>query len=149
MSKPLLSADEQELLIDAINRAELNTSGEIRVHVEALCKKNPVDRATTVFEKLGMHKTKDRNGILFYLAYEDHKFAVIGDEGIHKKVGQDFWDEIRNALINKFKDGLFVSGLTDAILLSGEKLKTYFPYASNDLNELNNEISFGKDGDDA
>jgi uncharacterized membrane protein len=134
--------EEQELIVNAIKTAEKNTSGEIRVHLESICWNDPIVRAQKVFGKLGMHSTKEQNGILIYIATESHKIAVIGDAGIHKKLGKEYWDKIVDSMILKFKEGQHAQGLADAIIDCGEQLKHYFPYASDDNNELNDSISF-------
>jgi len=87
-----LTKDEQAQIVKAIESAELNTSGEIRVHLESLCSGDPFKRAVYLFNKLKMHKTKDRNGVLIYIAFESKKFAIIGDSGINEKVSDNFWD---------------------------------------------------------
>lgn len=137
--------DEQQLQItNAIRVAETNTSGEIRVHIEKHCKGDVLDRAAYIFEKLEMHKTRLRNGVLFYLALEDRKFAILGDAGINQKVPDNFWDEIKENVIAQFKEEMFTSGLTEGIIKAGEQLKKHFPYQQNDVNELSDEISFGE-----
>jgi uncharacterized membrane protein len=127
-----------------IRVAEMNTSGEIRLHIEKYCKSDVLDQAAYVFEKLEMHKTQLRNGVLFYLAVEDHKLAILGDAGINQKVQEDFWNETKEIVLSKFKEGNLTEGLTTGILMAGEKLKEHFPYLEGDTNELSNEISFGK-----
>ncbi len=134
---------QQEEIIKSIENAELNTSGEIRLHLEDTCKSDPVKRAIEVFEKLGMHETKLRNGVLFYLSIKDKKIAVIGDKGINDIVPTNFWDDIKNEIINHFKNNQFTDGLCKGIEKAGEKLKIHFPFDSNDTNELSNDISFG------
>lgn len=136
------SEAEQKLIVDAIKTAEKNTSGEIRVHLEAICWGDVIKRAQKVFNKLGMNATKEQNGILIYIATENHKIAVIGDAGIHKKLGTEYWDRIVQELISKFKSGKKGEGLAEAIIDCGNKLKQHFPYASDDKNELNDSISF-------
>ncbi len=138
------SEAEKKQIVEAIEEAELNTSGEIRLHVEASCKADVLDRAVYIFEKLDMHKTELRNGVLFYLAVTDHKFAILGDAGINAKVPENFWDEIKETVIAGFKEGKYADGLSTGIQMAGEKLKAEFPYASDDKNELSNEISFGE-----
>jgi uncharacterized membrane protein len=138
------TAENKLQIANAIRVAELNTSGEIRVHIEKYCKDDALDQAAYVFEKLEMHKTKLRNGVLFYLAVEDHKFAILGDAGINQKVPEDFWEKTKEVVLSKFKDGYITEGLTSGILKAGEKLKEHFPYLEGDKNELSNEISFGK-----
>jgi len=130
-------------IANAIRVAEMNTSGEIRLHIEKYCKGNVLDRATYVFEKLEMHKTQLRNGVLFYLAVEDHKFAILGDAGINQKVAVDFWEKTKELVLSKFKEGNITEGLTNGILMAGEQLKEHFPYLTEDKNELTNDISFG------
>jgi uncharacterized membrane protein len=136
------SKQDQDRIIEAIKAAELNTSGEIRVHLEAKSKLDPIVRAQAIFTKLKMHKTQSRNGILFYLAVEDHKFAIIGDKGIHTVVGDEFWDRIKETVISNFKESRFTKGLVEGIQVAGHSLKQYFPYQSNDKNEHKDEISF-------
>jgi uncharacterized membrane protein len=137
--------EENKLQIaNAIRVAEMNTSGEIRLHIEKYCKGDVLDQAAYVFEKLEMHKTQLRNGVLFYLAVEDHKLAILGDAGINQKVQEDFWNETKEIVLSKFKEGNLTEGLTTGILMAGEKLKEHFPYLEGDTNELSNEISFGK-----
>ena len=138
------SAEEKQNLLDAIAQAELNTSGEIRLHMEGNCKIDVLDRAAYVFEKLEMHKTDQRNGVLFYLAVHDHKFAILGDAGINKLVPLNFWDAIKETMLTYFKEGKFVDGLSKGILMAGEQLKANFPFQKEDVNELSDEISFDK-----
>jgi uncharacterized membrane protein len=137
--------EENKLQItNAIRAAEMNTSGEIRVHIEKYCKGDVLDRAAYVFEKMEMHKTQLRNGVLFYLAVEDHQFAILGDAGLNQKVPEDFWESTKELVLSKFKDGNLTEGLMSGILMAGEQLKAHFPYLKNDVDELSNEISFGK-----
>ena len=124
--------------------AEKNTSGEIRIHLDKKCSTDPVEAAIKVFEKLGMTNTKDRNGVLIYLALKDKKMAIIGDTGIDEKVPEDFWESVKNTMVKNFKEGKFVEGISEAIKESGIKLSTYFPYQSDDENELSDEISIGE-----
>lgn len=139
-------SEENKLQItNAIRVAETNTSGEIRVHIEKQCKGDVLDRAAYIFEKLEMHKTQLRNGVLFYLAIEDRKFAILGDAGINQKVPENFWEEIKNEMASKFAEGKFTDGISTGIKKAGEQLKQHFPYQKDDINELSNEISFGKD----
>jgi len=137
--------EENKLQItNAIRVAELNTSGEIRIHIEKFCKGDVLDQAAYVFEKLEMHKTKLRNGVLFYMAIEDHKFAILGDSGINQKVSDDFWEKTKEAVLSKIKEGELTTGLASGILMAGEQLKKHFPYQEDDKNELSNDISFGE-----
>lgn len=142
--KNFFTDQQRKQIEDAIRTAEKNTSGEIRVHLESKCPDDVLDRCAYLFGKLGMHKTELRNGVLFYLATEDKKFAVIGDAGINSKVPGDFWDGIKEEMKAKFQAGDFVTGLSEGILRCGEQLKSHFPYQKDDVNELPDEISFGK-----
>ncbi len=141
--KDFLNETDKQMIVDAIKEAELNTSGEVRVHIESHCKGDVLDRAAYLFKKLQMHKTEQRNGVLFYLAHKDHKFAILGDGGINQKVPENFWDDIKEKISEKFKEGEFADGLAEGIKESGQQLKTHFPYQSDDVNELSDEISFG------
>lgn len=136
--------EQQKQIVEAIKQAEHNTSGEIRVHIEKTCKIDVLDRAANVFAMLKMHKTQLRNGVLFYLSVEDRKFAILGDGGINAKVPSDFWDSVKNTVLEQFKMGNQTEGLVQGILMAGEKLKAHFPYQKDDVNELSDEISFGK-----
>jgi len=129
----------------AIEEAELNTSGEIRVHLENHCKEaNVLDRAAQVFADLSMHKTEARNGVLIYMAVIDHQFAIIGDAGINAQVEDDFWDITKDKMLAQFKSGELTQGIIEGVLCAGERLKEFFPYQSDDQNELSDDISFGQ-----
>jgi uncharacterized membrane protein len=138
------SLEEKKQITDAIAQAELNTSGEIRLHMEGNCKIDVLDRAAYIFEKLEMNQTTQRNGVLFYLAVYDRKFAILGDAGINILVPVSFWDEIKENMLTLFKEGKFADGLAKGILMAGVQLKANFPYQSDDVNELSDEISFDK-----
>lgn len=133
---------QQRSIQEAIANAELNTSGEIRIHLDLKCKGDAVQAAIKVFENLKMHQTELRNGVLFYLAIDDKKLAIIGDKGINDAVPSDFWDTIRNTMVNEFHKNEFTTGLCQGIEMAGLKLKTHFPRQSHDVNELTNDISF-------
>ena len=143
IARDFFSAEEQECIKQAIMNAELDTSGEIRVHIENVCKGDVLDRAAYVFKKLGMSKTEQRNGVLIYLAIRNRKFAIIGDSGIHNKVPADFWDNIKSKMLEYFRKDDFCDGLIYAITEAGNHLKKYFPYKMDDVNELSDDISFG------
>ncbi len=140
--KKLISSDHELRLLKAIELAELKTSGEIRVHIEKTCKDDVIETAKKKFNQLNMHQTKDRNGILFYLAINSKSFAVWGDEGIHQKVTDDFWKSITDSAMYYFKQNDLISGIEKAIEMCGEKLKLHFPIEKNDKNELSNDISY-------
>jgi uncharacterized membrane protein len=143
--KNFFSEIEKEQIVQAIKAAEFNTSGEVRIHLESKCSEDPFIHGTKVFNQLEMYKTELRNGVLFYMAVKDKKFAIIGDEGIDKVVPDDFWDCTRDVMLELFKKGEFAKGLIQGIQRAGEKLKEFFPYQSDDINELSDEISFGEE----
>lgn len=136
-----LSKEEEQEIVQAIVEAEKNTSGEVRVHIEKQSNITPLERAQEVFFELKMEATKDRNGVLFYVSVTDKKFAIIGDKGINDLVAPDFWNATKEIVLNHFKQGAFKQGLVEGILSAGKQLKAYFPYQSDDENELSNEIS--------
>lgn len=138
-----LTAEQQNSVVEAVRLAEKGTSGEIRIHIDAVCDGNPVQRAEQVFFALGMDKTALRNGVLIYLACESKVFAVIGDKGINDLVPENFWDDVILAMTEKFRAGHFAEGLSVAAVMAGEKLKEFFPYQDDDVNEQPDEISFG------
>lgn len=142
--RKFFTPQEKEDITIAIKNAELDTSGEIRVHIEESCKGDARDKAAYIFEKLEMQKTEQRNGVLFYLALKNRKFAILGDAGINSVVPENFWDEIRDIMLNHFRENNFVDGLVEGITLAGQQLKKHFPYQKDDVNELSDEISFGK-----
>lgn len=136
---------DQQRLVAAIQAAERDTSGEIRVHVEQSCPTaDPLERAKEVFVMLHMDQTAQQNGVLFYLTLDDRKFALLGDRGIDAVVPPGFWDSTRDAMRPHLRDGRLVDGLVEGIRRAGDHLKAYFPYRTDDRNELSDEISFGK-----
>ncbi len=140
----LLTPDQQQQIIAAIRQAERETSGEIRVHIEATCPDgDPVRRAIDVFRHLGMHQTKEQNGVLFYVAHDDRKFAVLGDSGINEKVPGGFWESTKELMRQHFAANNYAEGLSEGIERAGQHLKAFFPRASDDANELPDDISFG------
>ena len=138
-----LSDQEQANVLAAISDAESHTSGEIRLHLESRCRGDVLDRAAVVFETLAMHKTALRNGVLFYLATEDRKFAILGDGGINAVVLEGFWNEVKDTVIAGLAAGNPAAGIASGIRLAGQQLSTHFPVEENDINELSNDISFG------
>lgn len=138
------SKEQQAQILASVKEAEMETSGEIRVHIETSLKDDVLDRAAWLFRKMGMDKTAERNGVLFYLAVNDRKFAIIGDAGINSKVPAGFWDDISEVLKKNFKEGKFTEGLAEGIIMAGNQLKTHFPHRLDDVNELPDDISFNK-----
>jgi uncharacterized membrane protein len=143
-AKDFFSKEQKEDIRQAILNAELDTSGEIRVHIETSFTGDVLDRAAYIFDKLGMQKTERRNGVLFYLAISNRRFAVIGDKGINAVVPENFWDDIKNNLLNHFREEKFTEGLMEGITMVGRKLKKHFPHQTGDVNELPDDISFGQ-----
>ncbi len=143
MAKEQFTKEEQESIVQAIKSSEKLTSGEIQVHLENHCKNDVMDRASEIFAILKMHKTKLRNGVLFYMAIRDHKFAILGDVGINETVPDNFWAEIKNTMMLHFEQEHITDGLCEGISMAGEALQKHFPIQEDDENELPDEISFG------
>ncbi len=143
-ARQFFSKKEQDQIMNAILNAELDTSGEIRVHIESVFKGDVKDRAAFIFSKLKMNRTELRNGVLFYLAVKSHKFAILGDVGINKEVPENFWNDIKEKMTEYFKENKFTEGLVYGIRETGAHLKKHFPYHLDDINELSDDISFGK-----
>jgi uncharacterized membrane protein len=139
--KEFLAALDQKRIIDAIGTAESMTSGEIRVHVQPKSHGEIRTVGERTFERLGMTKTALRNGVLLFIASEEHEFVILGDRGIDEKVPAGFWDKIAENLTIRFKAGEFTDGIVDAIHQAGEELRHYFPRAADDVNELTNDIN--------
>ncbi len=142
-ARTFFTEDQLSFLRQTIAEAELKTSGELKVYIDSFCEGEVLDVAADCFKKLAMHQTALRNGVLFYLAVNNRKFAILGDKGINEKVPADFWDTIRDIMRNHFQQGQFSLGLSKGIEMAGEKLIHYFPRQSNDVNELSDEILFG------
>ncbi|RAJ15201.1 TPM domain-containing protein [Olleya aquimaris] len=138
-----LTAKEEQEIIEAIRVAEDHTSGEIRIHIEDTCKGHLEERALQVFSILKMHNTRDSNGVLIYVAVNDHKFSIYGDECINKVVPNNFWDETKSIIESHFKNGAFKQGLVEGVLHAGQQLKAHFPVDDFNTNELSNTISKG------
>ena len=138
-----LTVSEEQEIVEAILKAEKNTSGEIRVHIEAHTELDHYERAQEVFHLLKMDNTKEDNGVLIYVAVNDRKFVIYGDKGINKVVPKDFWQTTKDIIQEHFIKGAFKNGLVAGILKAGTELHKHFPWQSDDTNELSNEISKG------
>jgi uncharacterized membrane protein len=137
-----LKSLEMDRIVAAIDTAEQQTSGEIRVHVQPTTRGADIRTiAERTFERLGMTKTELRNGVLLFVACEEQRFVILGDKGINEKVPAGFWDDIAARLTVRFKAGEFTEGIVDAIHSAGEELRAFFPRQSGDVNELTNEVS--------
>ncbi|NML35573.1 TPM domain-containing protein [Chitinophaga sp. G-6-1-13] len=141
--REIFSEADKNKLVQAIRVAERLTSGEIRLFVENHCSYvDPMDRARQAFVSLGMEKTKQRNGVLVYVALKDHQFAILGDQGIHDKVGNDFWQKEATLLKTHFQGNQIIEGIEECIREIGESLRTHFPHEAGDANELPDDIVF-------
>lgn len=138
-----LTEAERSVIASAIKLAESKTSGEIRVHLDRKSGGDPQAAARKIFEKIGMDRTDEKNGVLFYLAVADHTFAVIGDSGIDAKVEKEFWETVSATMVAAFKEDRFGDGLAAGIKAAGEKLAAAFPRKAGDKNELPDDISVG------
>jgi len=138
-----LTDEEEREVVESIRKAEKETSGEIRVHLEKQCEGDPLQRAKAVFEMLDMHKTRLKNGVLIYVAVNDKVFAICGDKGIDDVVADNFWDSTKEAMGAQFREGRFAQGLIAGISRAGSELQRYFPCEDDDTDELSNEISRG------
>ena len=139
------SLQEKQMIAHAIQQAELQTSGEVRVFVESKCNYvNAIDRAKEIFDKLNMHKTENKNAVIVYVALKHKQLAIFADDGIYKKTGVQFWNDELNLMIDYFKNENIVDGITKVVEHIGEALKTHFPFQKNDTNELPNDVVFGK-----
>lgn len=140
-TEDFLTPEEEQEIIDAIQIAEQNTSGEIRIHIERGSKKDAFDRAKEVFHMLKMDNTKLQNGVLIYVNVEHNNFAICGDKGINNVVASDFWESTKDVIQFHFKKGKFKKGLIEGVLKTGEQLQKYFPWQHDDVDELSNDIS--------
>ncbi len=138
-----LTQEEEQEIVAAIRVAEDHTSGEIRVHIEARSSIDPFSRAQQVFHMLKMDQTAESNGVLIYVAVEDHKFVIYGDKGIDRAVPKDFWESTKNVMQEHFREGRFKEGIIAGVLKAGEELKKHFPWQEDDKDELSNEVSRG------
>ncbi len=136
-----LSASDDLQIVEAIRIAEQNTSGEIRIHFSKSIKTDVLNDAKMIFEKLKMHQTKARNGVLIFMVLSEKQFCIIGDEGIHNIAHDEFWQSARDLMQTEFKNGDILNGILKGIKKVSEILKKDFPYLSNDSNELSNDIS--------
>lgn len=134
--------EEQQRIRGAIESAEQNTSGQIRVCIEKTCSEDVLDRAAKYFHQLDMHKTRLRNGVLIYVATVDRKFAIIGDAGINKVVPAGFWDSTKEQMLAQFKYGDLVEGIVTGLKIAGESLKKFFPHQSSGSNEISDDVAF-------
>lgn len=144
-SSKFLSEEEDKEIAAAIENAERYTIGEIRVFIEKKCREDVMVRTKKIFYQLKMQHTLAHTGVLLYVAYDDHKLAILGDEGIHEKVKQEFWDEVMKEMMSNFSTGSFVNGLKHAIAKCGNELKKYFPADEINPNELSNEVVTGNE----
>lgn len=143
-AEDFLTEAERLRVKEAIHQAEGRTSGEIRVHLDEAIEEDVLDHAAFVFEELGMHRTKDRNGVLIYVSVPSKRAAVIGDKAIHERLGDGYWNDVLGILLAHFREGRPCEGLCKGVERLGEQLRTHFPHERNDINELDDDVSFGK-----
>ncbi|MGH7374358.1 MAG: TPM domain-containing protein [Candidatus Rokuibacteriota bacterium] len=141
--RAFLSDADLDAVAEAIAAAEASTSAEIRVHLDARCPGDPMARAVAVFERLGMHRTAERHGVLVYVSVEDHKLAVVGDRGIDQRVGEDYWERLVAAVLAHFRQERPRDGLLHAVGEVGTVLRRHFPRRPDDVNELPDRVSLG------
>lgn len=142
--RKFFSKAEEERIIGAIKEAERSTSGEIRFYVESRCEGDAYEKAVEIFHHMQLHEKNHRNGVLIYIAIKDKKFAIVGDEGIHTKVTDVFWEGVRSSMIELFKQDKLVEGICEAIKQVGEKLKESFPFDPNDTKGYTDKINHGR-----
>ncbi len=140
-ARTFLTPDERMRVVNAIRGFETRTSGEIRVHIEERTDDSSTRAAARTFERLGMTRTRDRNGVLFFVSVRDRRFAVVGDVGIHAVVPEGFWASVATRVESRFGEGRFADGLVDGIAAAGEALASSFPPHPGDINELPDTIS--------
>ncbi|MBM3164579.1 MAG: TPM domain-containing protein [Bacteroidetes bacterium] len=136
----MLSKEQKNTIVKTIQQAESFTSGEIRVYLNRTGSDSPMEKATKTFERLGMTRTQERNGVLIYLCFSRHQIAILGDQGINEKVPAGFWDDIYLLLAEHFKKGDFTEGICKAVLKIGENLSIFYPHREDDVNELSNDV---------
>ena len=142
--REFFTPEQQNRIVEAIKKAEKNTSGEVRIFIEGKCKYvNPVDRAKEIFFSLKMENTKDRNAVLLYLALDDHQLALFADQGIYQRLGSEYWNKEVKKIVSAFTKDDYTGGICLVVEDIGEALQTEFPYESSDKNELPDEIIFG------
>jgi uncharacterized membrane protein len=139
--RKFLSDDDLAAIAHAVREAEGRTSAEIRVHLDHRCKEDALQKAVVVFERLGMHRTADRHGVLIYVAVTDRKLAVIGDRGIHERVGEGYWRRVVAAVTDHFRNERPREGFVHAVGDVGEMLARHFPRRPDDQNELSDQVS--------
>ncbi len=140
--KKFLSEAESAKINSAIKEAESKTSGEIKVVLARHCWGKMEAKAAKIFRELGLDKTKERNCVLVLFIVTNREFLIHGDQGIHEKVGQGFWDDIRDKMAAAFKQDEFGEGISEGVCLIGERLSQYFPYQRDDIDEISNEIVY-------
>ncbi len=138
-----ISKKDSERIVEAIRKAELKSSGEIKVHIQKTLDGEIMKEAVKKFNELKLTNTAERNGVLIYIAKDDHQLAILGDDGIHGKVDKDFWNCAVEAMTGRFKEGDFIGGVEAGVEMVGEQLATLYPRKSDDENELSDGVSLG------
>lgn len=143
-AEDLLTTEDLDRVRQSIRQAETRTSGEIRVHLDDTIVDDVLDHAAFIFEELGMHRTRDRNGVLIYVSVAERRAAVIGDSGINAKLPDGYWNDTLRVILHQFKAERYCDGLCSGVERLGEQLRAHFPRAKDDRNELNDEVSIGR-----
>ena len=142
--RAFLSEEDLAAIAGAVRQAEARTSAEVRVHLDHTCEEDALQRAVKIFERLGMHRTAERHGVLIYVSVTDRKLAVIGDAGIHERVGEAYWRELVDAVRDRLRQQRSREGLIHAVEQVGETLSRHFPRRPDDVNELSDDVSVGR-----
>ena len=136
-----LGKEARREIVGAIRNAEKMTSGEIRVHVKSRCKQDVFEEAKKVFLRLGMHRTEERNGVLIFVALDSRQFAILGDRGVHERVGESFWNKMRDLMTAHFSKGQIQAGIVAGVAGAGTELNKHFPKHADDRNELPDRVT--------
>ncbi len=140
----LLDDDDFAAIDNAIKAFEKKTSGELVVSFQLICRGDPYREGRRVFKRLKLHRTRERNAVLVVIFVNSRKFAVLGDSGIDEKVPADFWDDTVAAMAEHFREGRYREGLVEGIQVLGGQLAQHFPCREDDVDELSDEVRFGK-----
>jgi uncharacterized membrane protein len=149
-ARGIFSPADFDAIAAAVAEAERRTAGEIRVHIERRVNgtshdaaPDPLARARDVFAALRMHETALHAGVLVYLAVEDHKLAIVGDEGIHARVGEGYWERLRDRMVERLRSGAAREAVLEAVAEVGAVLAREFPRSPDDVDELPDTVSLG------
>lgn len=145
MNSQYISLEEKRLILKSVMEAEKQTSVEFQVHIDKSCKGDVIEKASAVFNFIHLNKTKTKKWLLFYLSLEDQKYAIIGDKEMNEMIPENFWDLVENHMQNKINEGNLTACLSEGIKMAGDQIRNFIPKQINDINELPDEISLGKE----